>query len=122
MHIPIAAAKVPAPHAVHVVDRPMAHCPATHAVQDVAPALAPVAKRAGHAVHVLASTAPTAVLYRPAAQPVHEVAPIAADEYWPAGHGVHDEAELEAAVNVPLGHEVHTAPLRYWPAGHVVLR
>lgn len=61
-NLPDAAAKVPATHEVHVVDRPIAHCPATHAVHAEAPALAPVAKRAGHAMHVAASTAPIAAL------------------------------------------------------------
>ena len=123
--MPSFAAYWPAEHSVQAeVDT--AECfPTAHAVQMLAPMLAPVfvMDPASHSVQSLAKAEPVVSTYLPAVQPMHDVARLDAVEYCPTAQAVHVVAPVLLPLSViePAAQAVQDGTsdaVEYSPAAH----
>ena len=122
---PSFAAYWPAAHSVQAeVDT--AECfPTAHAMQMLAPSLAPVfvIDPAAHSAQSLAEAEPVVSTYLPATQPMHDVARVDAIEYCPTAQAVQVVAPVPAPLSViePAAQVVQDGTsdtVEYSPAAH----
>ena len=124
---PSLAAYLPAGHDVQLATfDSLEYLPTAHALQELAPALAPVfvSEPCGHRAQSLALFEPVVSLYRPAEQSMHAPT-FDAVEYLPTAHAVHVVAPVPAPLSViePAAHAMHAATfdaVEYCPAAHAL--